>query len=218
PGALRSSALPPRRSAAFLASAAPPAAAAGAEAGTRLAAAATPDLTAQVAAAAQASQDAAAAERRRLDEALQAQAEARIRARADADTQAEARARAQAEARARAQAEAEERAARARGGSYRPAELDDEPEITDAGGGTTSQTVAQNATVRRGLDTNRTTLIGVVGAGKASRGLIRLRNGRIVTVRIGDRIDGGQITAIGDGAVTYAVGGRPRQLRILDGR
>lgn len=149
---------------------------------------------------------------------MQAQAEARIRARADADTQAEARARAEAEARARAAAEAEERAARARGGSYRPSEVDNEPELAAASGGTASQAAAQNATIAGALNPRRTTLIGVIGAGKTSRGLIRLRNGKIVTVRVGDRIDGGPITAIGDGTVTYTVGGRARQLKILDGR
>lgn len=210
PQALQASALPPRRAGAPVRAT---------EAGIVTAAApAIPPSTAQTAAAAQAAQDAAAEQRRRIEAELQAQAEARIRARADADTQVEARARAAAEARARAQAEAEERAARARGAAFRPAEIDDEPEPVGNSASTDSVVVAQNATIPGGLNLNRTTLIGVVGAGKASRGLIRLRNGRIVTVRIGDRINGGPITAISDGAVTYSVGGRARQLKILDGR
>lgn len=211
PGALRASPPPPRRAGAAMR-------ATSSGIVTAAAPAAGQPSTAQTAAAAQATQDAAAEERRRIEEELQAQAEARIRARADADSQVEARARAEAEARARAQAEAEERAARARGARYRPAEIDDEPELSSTAGGTDSAEVARNATIPGGLNTNRTTLIGVVDAGKASRGLIRLRNGRIVTVRVGDRIDGGPITAIGDGMVTYTVGGRARQLKILDGR
>ena len=141
-----------------------------------------------------------------------------MRARAAADARIEAQQRAAAEARARAQAAAEERAAAARRQPVVPTESDNEPDAAGpVGGGTTSRTVAGNATLR-GIDLNRTTLIGVIGAGPASRGLIRLRNGRIVTVRLGDRIDGGPITSIGNGAVTYVKGGRPYQLRILDGR
>lgn len=158
------------------------------------------------------------AERLRLDDELQRQAEQRIRARAQADARVEAQQRAAAEARARAQAEAEARTAAARGQRAAPTEGDNEPDVVAAvGGGSTTASVASNATLR-GMDLNRTTLIGVIGAGPASRGLIRLRNGKIVTVRLGDRIDGGPITAIGTGAVTYVKGGRPYQLRMLDGR
>ncbi|RCW89041.1 hypothetical protein [Paracoccus lutimaris] len=160
------------------------------------------------------------AERRRLDEQLQAQAEARVRARAQADAQAEAQARAQAEARARAQAEAEERAALASRQKYKPPEVDDEPEVEAAAlsKGVTSASVAKSATQRRGMNPGRTTVIGIIGAGKASRALIRLRNGKIVTVRLGDRIDGGTINSIGDGRITYVKSGRVHELRMLDGR
>jgi len=160
------------------------------------------------------------AARRALDEQLQAQAEARIRARAQADAAAEAQARAQAEARARAQAEAEERTARARKQEYKPPEVDDEPELAAnvSRGGTTAANVAKSATQSRALDTGRTTIIGIIGAGNASRALIRLRNGRVVTVRLGDKIDGGTINSIGEGRVTYVKSGRQRELRLLDGR
>ncbi|MRX50254.1 hypothetical protein GI374_07300 [Paracoccus sp. S-4012] len=178
-------------------------------------AAAAPQAADQTAAAVAAAA-AAQAEQRRLDEQLQAQAEERARAASAA--QIEAQQRAAAEARARAQAEAEMRAAAAARQPLRHVESDNEPELSrPVGGGTTSATVASGATAS-GIDLNRTTLIGVVGAGKASRGLIRLRNGRIVTVRLGDRIDGGPITEIGKGAVTYVQNGRPQQLRILEGR
>ena len=61
-------------------------------------------------------------------------------------------------------------------------------------------------------------LIGTVGAGKASRGLVRLRNGKIVTVRLGDKINGGQITQIGNGGLQYVKAGKQYSLPILNGR
>lgn len=195
-------------------------------AGATAAAAATAAAPAARAAAAEpapietasAADDAARTERLRLDEELQRQAEERIRARAAADAKVEQQQRAQAEARARAQAEAEARANAARGQPAYASESDNEPEIAGpVGGGTTAAGVAANATVG-GLDLRRTTLIGVIGAGPASRGLIRLRNGKIVTVRLGDKINGGPITGIENSALTYVKGGRPYQLRMLDGR
>ena len=84
--------------------------------------------------------------------------------------------------------------------------------------GQTSASVARSATQARGIDLGRTTIIGIIGAGNASRALIRLRNGKIVTVRLGDRIDGGTINSIGDGKLTYVKAGRQHELRMLDGR
>ena len=185
--------------------------------------AATQD-TATSAAAAPAAEEPAAdpaqSARRELDEQLQAQAEARIRARAAADAAAEAQARAQAEARARAQVEAEQRAAAARRQTYKPQELDEEPEVQQQNvpAGRTAATVASAATQKRGLNTGRTTIIGIIGAGKASRALIRLRSGKIVTVRLGDKIDGGTINSIGDGKITYVKSGRLHELRMLNER
>ncbi|UXU73959.1 MULTISPECIES: hypothetical protein [unclassified Paracoccus (in: a-proteobacteria)] len=218
--ALTSSAIPPRRSENRSGPAPAPDAAAPATTlpgdATAAAAAAAPVAPA----AAPGPSEAELAARRALDEQLQAQAEARIRARAAADARAEAQARAQAEARARAQAEAEERAARARRQEYRPPEVDNEPEIAAAAlsRGSSSATVAKAATQSRGIDLGRTTIIGIIGAGNASRALIRLRNGRVVTVRLGDRIDGGTINSIGDGRITYVKAGQVRELRMLDGR
>ncbi|MCV2448338.1 hypothetical protein [Paracoccus sp. DMF] len=206
--ALASSPLPPRRGAAAEPAADP---APGPEPAAAAPAAAAP---------AAGPSDAEIAARRALDEQLQAQAEARIRARAQADAAAEAQARAQAEARARAQAEAEERAARARKQDYKPPEIDNEPEIaaTALSKGVSSAGVAKAATQARGMDTGRTTIIGIIGAGQASRALIRLRSGKVVTVRLGDRIDGGTINSIGNGRLTYVKSGRTHELRMLDGR
>ncbi|KGJ19511.1 hypothetical protein IX56_16005, partial [Paracoccus sanguinis] len=194
----------------------PPAAEAPAETRTASRAPAAPVVIPPVVPEAPAA-DVAAAQPMR-DEQLQAQAEARARANAASDAQAEAQARAQAEARARAQAAAEERAAIAARGEYRPPENDDEPEVaTTAAKGTTAGQVARNATVG-GMELGRTQVIGVIGAGRASRGLIRLRNGKVVTVRLGDRIDGGAINSIGNGRISYVKGGRQFNLPILNGR
>lgn len=197
--ALSSSALPPRRSSA---------AAAADRSETKPAAETSGPGAAELAA------------RRKLDEQLQAQAEARVRARAAADAKAEREERAAAEARARAQAEAEERAARAKRQDYKPPEIDNEPEVAASAlsKGTTSASVSKAATEKRAMDMGRTTVIGIIGAGKASRALIRLRNGKIVTVRLGDRIDGGRINSIGNGRLTYVKGGRTHELHLLDGR
>ncbi|MDO5621609.1 MAG: hypothetical protein Q4G24_09090 [Paracoccus sp. (in: a-proteobacteria)] len=154
----------------------------------------------------------------REDEQLQAQAEARARARAQADAQAEARARAEAEARARAQAEAEQRAAAARQQTYRAPELDDEPDTGGSNASAQTQTIARNATQSRAMDTRRAQIIGTAGAGRTARALVRLSNGRIVTLRIGDQINGGTISAIGNGGVQYQKGGQTHQLKILNAR
>ena len=100
---------------------------------------------------------------------------------------------------------------------YRPPAVDNEPEVAAAPSGPTSTAVAGSAT-NRGIDLNATQLIGTVGAGKASRGLIRLRNGKIVTVRLGDKINGGQITQIGNGGLQYVKAGKQYALPILNGR
>ncbi|WP_306755008.1 hypothetical protein [Paracoccus actinidiae] len=208
--ALRSSALPPRR-----------AAGAGAAAvAAAVAAAPLSPTTEDLRAAAQAqSQDAALAEQRRQDAELQAQAEARARAHAAADAQAEAQARAQAEARARAQAEAEARAAAARQQRYAPPEAEDEPEVAaNIPDGRTSTTAGAAATVKDGIQISRTQIIGTIGAGKASRALVRLSNGRVLTLRLGDKINGGTITDIGNSRITFVKGGQAQALAVLGGR
>ncbi|MDB6177030.1 hypothetical protein PAF17_05855 [Paracoccus sp. Z330] len=163
--------------------------------------------------------EAALAEQRRIDAELQAQAEARARARAQADAQAEARARAQAEARARAQAQAEAQAAAARKQNYTPPEAENEPEVKTAlPTGRGQGSAAQAATVKDGIQLSRTQIIGTIGAGKASRALVRLSNGKIITLRLGDKINGGTITDIGQSRITFVKGGRTQQLSVLSGK
>ncbi|WP_162798928.1 hypothetical protein [Paracoccus indicus] len=207
---LASSALPPRRAA----RAAPAAANAMVATAAPVAAAMAPSAADRQAA----EQAAAMAEQRRQDEELQAQAEARARSQAAADARAEAQARAAAEARARAQAEAEARAAAARNQQYRPPEIDAEPDVVAAIPQGANGSAGSSATVKDGIKLNSTQIIGTIGAGQASRALVRLSNGRVLTLRIGDKINGGQITAIGDSRITYQKRGQAYALGVLNGQ
>lgn len=220
--ALTSSQVPPRRTsgaAAVAAAAGAVAAPTNAMAAAAPAAAALAPSSPDLRAAAEAqSAEAAIAEQRRLDAELQAQAEARARNQAAADARAEAQARAQAEARARAQAEAEARAAAARNQRYQPPEVDSEPEVVAAVPQNAIGNAGASATVKDGIQLNSTQIIGTIGAGQASRALVRLSNGRVLTLRLGDRINGGTITAIGDSRITYQKQGRAHALGVLNGQ
>ncbi|GIT90747.1 hypothetical protein JANAI62_12020 [Jannaschia pagri] len=74
--------------------------------------------------------------------------------------------------------------------------------------------VARAATERNVLRLNRINLIGVYGRPDARRALVRLANGRYVKVEVGDRLDRGRVTAIGDGQLSYQRGGRNVVLRL----
>ncbi len=95
-----------------------------------------------------------------------------------------------------------------------PAEID-EPEPTEAVPDMpTTVTVARQATVKNAIDLGKINLIGVYGSSGSRRALIRMPTGRLVKVKIGDRLDGGQVAAIGDSEVTYVKGGRSFTLKI----
>lgn len=72
----------------------------------------------------------------------------------------------------------------------------------------TRASVAQNATVRNAISLNKVNLIGVYGSSTDRRALVRLRTGRYVKVKVGDRVDGGQVATIGEGELRYVKGGR----------
>jgi type IV pilus biogenesis protein PilP len=74
--------------------------------------------------------------------------------------------------------------------------------------GQTSTTVAAAATIDNAINLGRINLIGVYGRLDDRRALVRLPGGRYVRVAVGDRLDGGQVSSIGDGFITYARGGR----------
>lgn len=78
----------------------------------------------------------------------------------------------------------------------------------------TSTSVAREATVSRAINLRQVNLLGVMGTSSNRRALVRLSNGRVVTVRVGERLDDGQVTAIGDSELRYVRGGRDVVLRI----
>ena len=74
--------------------------------------------------------------------------------------------------------------------------------------------VARAATEQNQLRLNRINLIGTYGRPSSRRALVRLSNGRYVKVEVGDRLDRGRVTAIGDGELRYQRGGRNLVLRL----
>lgn len=80
-----------------------------------------------------------------------------------------------------------------------------------------SASVAKQATVKNAINLRRINLIGVYGKPSSRRALVRLANGRYKKVQVGDRIDGGRISAIGDGELHYVKGGRNVVLKMPKG-
>jgi len=78
----------------------------------------------------------------------------------------------------------------------------------------TSASVARQATETDAIRLNRVNLIGVFGTPDARRALVRTSNGRMVRVSVGDRLDGGRVTAIGEDELRYSKNGRDEVLRI----
>jgi hypothetical protein len=68
--------------------------------------------------------------------------------------------------------------------------------------------VARSATVKNAINLRQVNLIGVYGKPSSRRALIRLSNGRYQKVSVGDRIDGGRVSAIGNSELRYTKGGR----------
>ncbi|OIQ29878.1 MAG: hypothetical protein BM562_10845 [Alphaproteobacteria bacterium MedPE-SWcel] len=81
----------------------------------------------------------------------------------------------------------------------------------------TSVSVARQATVPRALNLRHLNLIGVYGKPSERRALVRLPSGRYVKVKVGDRIDGGRIVAIGEGQLQYQKGGRNQTITMPKG-
>lgn len=78
----------------------------------------------------------------------------------------------------------------------------------------TATSVAREATVSRAINLRKVNLLGVMGTSNNRRALVRLSNGRVVTVRVGESLDDGQVTAIGDAELRYNQRGRDVVLRI----
>lgn len=89
--------------------------------------------------------------------------------------------------------------------------------VTQRPNGTVNSTVARNATLRNAIRFNRINLIGVSGKRNARNALVRLKNGRYRKVSVGDRLDGGRVTAIGRSDLRYSKSGRQVKLEIPSG-
>lgn len=77
--------------------------------------------------------------------------------------------------------------------------------------------VARQATVKNAINLRKVNLIGVYGKPSNRRALVRMGNGRYKKVVVGDRIDGGRVSAIGDGELRYTKGGRAVVLKMPKG-
>lgn len=77
--------------------------------------------------------------------------------------------------------------------------------------------VARQATVKNAINLRKINLIGVFGTQSNRRALVRLANGRYKKVKIGDRIDGGRVVAIGDNELHYQKSGRNVRLKMPKG-
>lgn len=78
----------------------------------------------------------------------------------------------------------------------------------------TSASVAQQATQARAINLRRINLIGIFGTPTDRRALVRLSNGQVIRVQVGDTLDGGRVSAIGDEELRYVKNGRNEVLRI----
>ncbi|MEP4194094.1 MAG: hypothetical protein ABJL99_00500 [Aliishimia sp.] len=71
-----------------------------------------------------------------------------------------------------------------------------------------SASVTRQATVKNAINLRRVNLMGVYGKPSSRSALVRLANGRFRKVKVGDRIDGGRVSAIGDSELRYQKNGR----------
>ncbi|MBZ8118921.1 hypothetical protein KUD11_09695 [Roseovarius sp. LXJ103] len=74
--------------------------------------------------------------------------------------------------------------------------------------------VAREATQKNAINLRKINLIGVYGSPNSRRALVRLGNGRYKKVQVGDRLDGGQVAAIGDSELRYVKRGRNLTLQM----
>ena len=80
-----------------------------------------------------------------------------------------------------------------------------------------SASVSRQATVQNAINLRKVNLIGVYGKPSSRRALVRLGNGRYQKVVVGDRIDGGRVSAIGDDSLRYRKGSRDVILKMPKG-
>lgn len=83
--------------------------------------------------------------------------------------------------------------------------------------GRTPATVARHATAENVISLRKVNLIGVFGTPANRRALVRLPSGRYKKVKVGDRLDGGRVIAIGERELRYQKKGRNLTLRLPRG-
>ena len=81
----------------------------------------------------------------------------------------------------------------------------------------TNASVAKQATDRNALKANRVALLAVFGTPSSRFAMIRLANGRVKKVQVGDMIDGGRIAGITADTVQYQKGSRVVTLSLPQG-
>lgn len=80
-----------------------------------------------------------------------------------------------------------------------------------------SASVSKAATVKNAINLSRVNLIGVYGKPSSRRALVRLSSGRYKKVKVGDRVEGGRVSAIGESQLVYNKNGRSVTLRMPKG-
>ncbi len=81
----------------------------------------------------------------------------------------------------------------------------------------TNASVSRQATLTNAINMRQVNLIGVYGTPSNRRALVRMPSGRYKKVQVGDNIDGGRVSAIGDSELRYQKGGRNLVLKIPSG-
>ena len=71
-----------------------------------------------------------------------------------------------------------------------------------------SMSVVQAATVKNVLNLREINLIGITGTKRNPNALVRLANGKVLKVKVGDRLNGGRVTDISAATLTYAISDR----------
>lgn len=96
---------------------------------------------------------------------------------------------------------------------------EDEPPVTTRAAPSipTRASVARQATVNRGINLGRINLLGVFGTANSRHALVRESGGRLVKVRVGDRLDGGQVVAISQSELRYQKRGQTVSLSMPRG-
>ncbi len=81
----------------------------------------------------------------------------------------------------------------------------------------TTASVARQATIDNAINLRRLNLIGVYGTPANRRALVRLPSGRYKKLKVGDRLDGGKVVAIGDSELRYQKRGQNVTLKMPRG-